>query len=103
MPPSDEIDPSSSVFHETLGISPSNNRLRGRKILVVGAGQREVIDEKPPIGNGRAISTLFAREGAAVVCLDVNKVKLCQSLEPFRNTLTRISGSRKGNCRSNPF
>jgi NAD(P)-dependent dehydrogenase (short-subunit alcohol dehydrogenase family) len=68
-----EVDPSSSIFEETLGIASSYGRLRGRKVLVVGAGQRKIIDNDPPIGNGRAISTLFAREGAAVVCLDVNK------------------------------
>jgi NAD(P)-dependent dehydrogenase (short-subunit alcohol dehydrogenase family) len=73
MVPLDNLDPSASVFEETLGTGTANNRLRGRKILVVGAGQREIIDESPPIGNGRAMATLFAREGAAVVCLDVNQ------------------------------
>lgn len=73
MAPSDKLDPSSSVFPETLGIGVANKRLQGRKILVVGAGQRDIIDENPPVGNGRAISTLFAREGATVVCLDVAK------------------------------
>jgi NAD(P)-dependent dehydrogenase (short-subunit alcohol dehydrogenase family) len=73
MAPSDHLDPSTSVFEETLGTGTANKRLRGRKILVVGAGQREVVDEVPPVGNGRAMATLFAREGATVVCLDVNK------------------------------
>lgn len=73
MAPAPKLDPSSSVFPETLGTGIANKRLRGRKVLVVGAGQREIIDENPPVGNGRAISTLFAREGAAVVCLDVVK------------------------------
>jgi NAD(P)-dependent dehydrogenase (short-subunit alcohol dehydrogenase family) len=73
MAPSDLLDPSASVFQETLGLGTSSKRLRGRKILVVGAGQRKVVDEEPPVGNGRAMATLFAREGAAVVCLDVNK------------------------------
>ncbi|WP_200914658.1 SDR family NAD(P)-dependent oxidoreductase [Bradyrhizobium viridifuturi] len=40
---------------------------------MVGAGQRTTVDEAPPIGNGRAMSVLFAREGASVACLDVNK------------------------------
>src|SRR5439155_1192150 len=31
------------------------------------------VDEDPPIGNGRAMSVLFAREGATVACIDVNK------------------------------
>jgi NAD(P)-dependent dehydrogenase (short-subunit alcohol dehydrogenase family) len=73
MAPSNNLEPSASIFDETIGVGTANKRLRGRKILVVGAGQRQVVDEKPPIGNGRAMATLFAREGATVVCLDVNK------------------------------
>jgi len=73
MAPSNNLDPSASIFDETLGAGIANKRLRGRKILVVGAGQREVVDEKPPVGNGRAMATLFGREGATVVCLDVSK------------------------------
>ena len=67
------LNPADSIFPETLGLAAPNKRLQGRRILVVGAGQRNVVDTTPPIGNGRAISTLFAREGASLVCLDVNK------------------------------
>jgi len=47
-------------------------RLEGRRILVVGAGTRRSDDPDAPIGNGRAISILAAREGAAVACADVD-------------------------------
>ena len=47
-------------------------RLEGRRILVVGAGTRRSDDPDAPIGNGRAISILAAREGAAVACGDVD-------------------------------
>jgi NAD(P)-dependent dehydrogenase (short-subunit alcohol dehydrogenase family) len=67
------LDPSASLHAETLGQARSNTRLAGRRIIVVGAGQRKIIDEDPPIGNGRAMSVLFAREGAHVACIDVNK------------------------------
>ncbi|TWB98235.1 NAD(P)-dependent dehydrogenase (short-subunit alcohol dehydrogenase family) [Bradyrhizobium macuxiense] len=67
------IDPSSSLHAEALGLAKNHGRLTGRRIIVVGAGQRTIVDEEPPIGNGRAMSVLFAREGAAVACLDVNK------------------------------
>src|SRR4051794_1252098 len=67
------LDPSASIHPETLGQAKSNMRLAGRRIIVVGAGQRKIIDEEPPIGNGRAMSVLFAREGAHVACIDVNK------------------------------
>jgi NAD(P)-dependent dehydrogenase (short-subunit alcohol dehydrogenase family) len=45
-------------------------RLAGRRILVVGAGTRPSTDPDAPFGNGRAISVLAAREGAAVACAD---------------------------------
>ena len=48
------------------------NRLEGRKILVVGAGTRHVDDPHAPAGNGRAIAVTAAREGATVVCADVD-------------------------------
>jgi len=40
--------------------------------LVVGAGQEEHGLEDPPIGNGRAMSVLFGREGASVAVADLN-------------------------------
>jgi NAD(P)-dependent dehydrogenase (short-subunit alcohol dehydrogenase family) len=48
-------------------------RLAGRRILVVGAGTRPSSDPDAPLGNGRAISVLAAREGASVACADVDK------------------------------
>jgi len=39
-------------------------------VLVVGAGTQPSDDPDPPIGNGRAIAVLAAREGAEVVCAD---------------------------------
>lgn len=67
------VDPSASLFEETLGLAKGRGRLDGRKIVVVGGGQRKTVDEEPPIGNGRAMSVLFAREGAHVACIDVNQ------------------------------
>jgi len=55
------LDPSASVHPETLGQAPHHGRLKGRRIIVVGAGQRKVVDAEPPIGNGRAMAALFAR------------------------------------------
>jgi NAD(P)-dependent dehydrogenase (short-subunit alcohol dehydrogenase family) len=48
-------------------------RLAGRKILVIGGGQENYGIEDPPVGNGRAMSVLFAREGAAVAVADLNE------------------------------
>ncbi len=48
-------------------------RLAGRRILVVGGGQRDYGLDDPPVGNGRAMSVLFAREGAAVAIADIDQ------------------------------
>ncbi|MFH8769724.1 SDR family NAD(P)-dependent oxidoreductase [Streptomyces sp. NPDC017958] len=46
--------------------------LSGRNVLVIGAGTRPSDDPKAPVGNGRAVAVLAAREGAAVACADVS-------------------------------
>jgi NAD(P)-dependent dehydrogenase (short-subunit alcohol dehydrogenase family) len=48
-------------------------RLAGRRILVVGGGQNDYGIEDPPVGNGRAMSVLFGREGAAVAVSDLDE------------------------------
>ena len=52
------------------GLAPGRGRLRGRRVLVVGGGQRSFDPATDPIGNGRAMSLLFAREGAHVAVAD---------------------------------
>jgi NAD(P)-dependent dehydrogenase (short-subunit alcohol dehydrogenase family) len=48
-------------------------RLPEGRILVVGAGTRPSPVPDAPVGNGRAVAVLAAREGADVVCADVNE------------------------------
>ena len=79
-----KIDPSASLHAEALGQARSHGRLAGRRIIVVGAGQRKIIDAEPPIGNGRAMAVLFAREGAQVACIDMNQ-------EAANNTVAQIT------------
>jgi NAD(P)-dependent dehydrogenase (short-subunit alcohol dehydrogenase family) len=55
---------------EAAGSAPGRGRLTGRRILVVGAGTRPSRDPDAPVGNGRAIAVLAAREGAAIACAD---------------------------------
>jgi NAD(P)-dependent dehydrogenase (short-subunit alcohol dehydrogenase family) len=55
---------------ESQGQAPACGRLKGRRILVVGGGQMDIGEADTPIGNGRAMSVLFAREGAAVAVAD---------------------------------
>ncbi len=40
---------------------------------MVGAGQEDHGLEDPPVGNGRAMSVLFGREGASVAVADLNE------------------------------
>ena len=61
-----------SFFDESAGRAPGRGRLGGRRILIVGGGQREIDDPDPPVGNGRAAAVLYAREGAHVACADVS-------------------------------
>src|SRR5262245_25257471 len=55
---------------ESAGTAPGRRRLEGRRILVVGGGQQDIGERDTPIGNGRAISVLCAREGAQVAVAD---------------------------------
>ena len=55
---------------ESEGRAPGRGRLAGRRILIVGGGQQVVDAETDPVGNGRAMSILFAREGARIAVAD---------------------------------
>lgn len=66
----DEITP--ELTAETLGRAPGRGRLIGRHILVVGAGSSRFQGESDPPGNGQAIARLVAREGAEVICADID-------------------------------
>ena len=70
---------------ESRGEAPGRDRLGGRRILVVGAGQETYGLEDPPIGNGRAMSVLFAREGASVAVADLNETSAEATAELVRS------------------
>ena len=55
-------------------------RLAGKTAVVMGAGS-----VGPGWGNGKAAAVLFAREGAAVVCVDIN-------IEAAQDTARLIEG-----------
>jgi len=55
--------------------------LEGRRVLVVGAGTQPAPDPDAPIGNGRAISILAARQGATVVCADRDQEAAAKTAE----------------------
>ncbi|HEU0023521.1 MAG TPA: SDR family oxidoreductase [Thermoleophilaceae bacterium] len=66
---------------ESRGAAPGRARLEGRRILVVGGGQQTHGLEDPPIGNGRAMSVLFAREGAGVAVADLDSAAAAATVE----------------------
>jgi NAD(P)-dependent dehydrogenase (short-subunit alcohol dehydrogenase family) len=55
---------------EARGRGAARGRLQGRRLIVLGAGQQTYGQADPPVGHGRAISVLAAREGASVFCVD---------------------------------
>ncbi len=79
----DQSNPESALAAEARGETPGRGRLRGRRIVVVGAGRETYGLDDPPLGNGQAISCLSAREGAAVVCID-------RTLERAEETARRV-------------
>ena len=65
---------------ESEGLAPGRGRLNGRRVLVVGGGQRTVEAETDPVGNGRAMSLLFAREGAHVAVADRDEASAAETV-----------------------
>lgn len=62
----------SELTAEARGEAPGRGRLMDRRILVVGAGTTPFQGESDPPGNGQAIARLAAREGAEVMCADID-------------------------------
>jgi NAD(P)-dependent dehydrogenase (short-subunit alcohol dehydrogenase family)/uncharacterized protein (DUF1330 family) len=58
------------LFREALGTAPGRGRMAGRRVVVVGAGQTDFHLDDQPVGNGRAMAILLAREGSRVVVVD---------------------------------
>jgi NAD(P)-dependent dehydrogenase (short-subunit alcohol dehydrogenase family) len=73
-----------ATVDEALGEAPGRARLEDRRILVVGAGQDDHGIEDPPLGNGRAMSILFAREGASVALADLNEGSAAETADLVR-------------------
>ena len=55
---------------ESKGEAQPRGRLAGRRVLILGGGQMDIGEANTPIGNGRAMSVLFAREGAGIAVAD---------------------------------
>ncbi|MCW3014292.1 MAG: oxidoreductase [Solirubrobacterales bacterium] len=75
---------------QSLGTAPGLGRLTDRRVLVVGAGTRPSPDPDAPVGNGRAVARLVAREGAQVACVDLS---LAAAVETVRQIHEQEGGS----------
>jgi NAD(P)-dependent dehydrogenase (short-subunit alcohol dehydrogenase family) len=64
---------------EARGVAAGRSRLAGRRVIVVGAGQAYDPGGEAPIGNGRAISVLCAREGANLALFDLDETSLSET------------------------
>ena len=64
--------PVAPIPAEARGDAPGRGRMNGRRVLVVGGGQNNFGLDDPPMGNGRAMSLLLAREGASVCVADID-------------------------------
>jgi NAD(P)-dependent dehydrogenase (short-subunit alcohol dehydrogenase family)/uncharacterized protein (DUF1330 family) len=60
----------STLSSEARGIAPGRGRMVGRRVVVVGGGQTDFQLQDQPIGNGRALAIILAREGAHVLVVD---------------------------------
>jgi len=85
-----QLNARQQCFAETHGLAKAARRLDHRRILVVGAGQRDIDDADPPVGNGRAISLLFAREGATLTCADISESALAETCRQVEGMGARV-------------
>jgi NAD(P)-dependent dehydrogenase (short-subunit alcohol dehydrogenase family)/uncharacterized protein (DUF1330 family) len=69
---------------EALGLAPGRDRMADRRVVVVGGGQTDFHLQDQPIGNGRALAILLAREGARVVVVDRDEVSANHTTELIR-------------------
>ncbi|MBB3182037.1 SDR family oxidoreductase [Variovorax sp. Sphag1AA] len=79
------VDPLRQLFAPAMGKAKPSGRLAGRRVLIVGGGQRRTVDEQPPVGNGRAMTVLFAREGASIACADMDLASAEESVAKARS------------------
>ncbi len=69
---------------EARGTAPGRGRMDGRRVVIVGAGQTDFQLQDQPIGNGRALAILLAREGARVVVVDRDEASAEDTVQLIR-------------------
>lgn len=71
-PTASDDAPPAYLSAEATGAAREPDTLTGRRLLIVGAGQQTYGQTDPPVGIGRAISVLAARQSAAVAVGDID-------------------------------
>jgi NAD(P)-dependent dehydrogenase (short-subunit alcohol dehydrogenase family)/uncharacterized protein (DUF1330 family) len=71
----------SHLSSEALGVAPGRGRMVGRRVVVVGGGQTDFQLQDQPIGNGRALAMLLAREGAHILVVDRDEASANESVQ----------------------
>jgi uncharacterized protein (DUF1330 family) len=74
----------SNLPSEARGNAPGRGRMVGRRVVVVGGGQTDFQLQDQPIGNGRALAILLAREGAHVIVVDRDEASANDSVQLIR-------------------
>jgi NAD(P)-dependent dehydrogenase (short-subunit alcohol dehydrogenase family) len=74
------LNPRVQLHSPALGQAIPRGCLLGRRIVVIGAGQRAADGDESAVGLGRAISLLFAREGAHLACVDVSEASVSETV-----------------------
>ena len=85
MATADEVPVRFELTAESRGEAPGRGRMVGRRVVVVGAGQTDYGVPNQPVGNGRAIALLLAREGAKVAAVDRNGTAADVTVELIKN------------------
>ncbi len=72
---------------EAHGLAPGRGRMLNRRVVVVGGGQTDFhLQGGQPIGNGRALAVLLAREGARVAVVDWDEASADETVQLIRST-----------------
>ena len=74
-----------NLSSEALGLAPARGRMEGRRVVIIGAGQTDFELEDQPIGNGRALALLLAREGAHVMAVDRDEASVNDTVQLIRS------------------
>ena len=69
----------SQIHEDESGVCSMAHRLKGKVAIVTGAGAVPGPADREPVGNGKAAAIVYAREGAAVLAVDINETAAAET------------------------